>query len=400
MLVVDDSASQRRVLRAHLARWGYSVSEASSGTEALKLFRAGEFDVVISDWMMPGMDGLQLCRACRETTDKPYSYFILLTSKSEKADIARGLDVGADDFVSKPVSSDELLARIRAGERILTMERELRENNRLVTEALSELSNLYDALDRDLAEARNLQQALVKERTGEFGAARVSLILQPSGHIGGDLVGFFESGADEIGLYSLDVSGHGVASALLTARLAAEFSGQTPGRNIALHRSASGVTEMLPPDETAARLNELFMTEFGAEQYLTMTLAKANLRTGRIQVAHCGAPGSILQHPDGSVMAESIPGYPVGMLEEARWECREFHMKPGMRLLFFSDGITECEDRDGRQLQTSGLVELIERNATLAGTELLDALIWDVSNWSGDADFADDVSALLFEFTG
>jgi len=131
VLVVDDSRLQRRILSAQLRRWGYEVIEASSGDEALSICHHDPPDIVLSDWMMPGMSGLDFCRQFRALDRETYGYFILLTSKSEKGEVARGLDVGADDFLSKPVNGSELRARIHAGERILRMERELTRKNRM-----------------------------------------------------------------------------------------------------------------------------------------------------------------------------------------------------------------------------------------------------------------------------
>ncbi len=288
VLVVDDSGSQRHILKVFLSRWGYRVIEAASGEEALAICEAHQLDVIISDWMMPGMSGLEFCRAFRALPDRPYGYFILLTSKSEKPEIARGLDVGADDFVSKPVSSSELLARVRAGERILHMERELREKNRLVSQTLTEISGLYEALDRDLVEARNLQQSLIHDRHRDFGTAQVSLLLRSSGHVGGDLVGYFPINDDEVGLFALDVSGHGVASALLTARLAGLLTGGSAEQNVALEQDRTGKTRMLPPSEAAKRMNRLYLDEIKADQYFTMALGKADLTTGQVRFVQCG----------------------------------------------------------------------------------------------------------------
>ena len=107
-------------------------------------------DLVMSDWMMPGLSGLEFCRAFREMPRETYGYFILLTSKSDKTEVALGLDAGADDFLTKPVNAAELRARIAAGARILQMERELTEKNRLIKSTLDELQALYDSLDSDL----------------------------------------------------------------------------------------------------------------------------------------------------------------------------------------------------------------------------------------------------------
>ena len=191
-------------------------------------------DIVISDWVMPGLSGLDFCQALRAQKHENYIYFILLTSKTESAEIAHGLDGGADDFLTKPVTGDELRARISAGERIIRMEREVTEKNRLLTETLTELRAINEAVNRDLTEARKLQQSLVRDRFRDFGRAQVSLMLRPSGHIGGDLVGFFAIDTARFGVYSLDVSGHGITSALMTARLAGYLSGGSPEQNIAL----------------------------------------------------------------------------------------------------------------------------------------------------------------------
>ncbi|MFN7599445.1 MAG: PleD family two-component system response regulator, partial [Cereibacter sp.] len=220
VLVVDDSAAQRRVLSLSLARWGYRVTEADSGEAALKLCQDTAFHMILSDWGMPGMSGLDLCRAVRAMPHDGYGYFILLTSKSDKAEVADGLDAGADDFLSKPINPDELRARMRAGERVLTMQQELLEKNRLVRSTLDELQAVYDSLDRDLIEARKVQQTFVRERHRDFGHAAVSILLRPSGHVGGDLVGWFRIDSRRVAVYAVDVSGHGVASAMMTARLA------------------------------------------------------------------------------------------------------------------------------------------------------------------------------------
>jgi sigma-B regulation protein RsbU (phosphoserine phosphatase) len=205
VLVVDDSRAQRRILAMTLARGGYRVTEADSGISALALCGETAFDIVLSDWMMPEMNGIDFCREFKALPRDNYGYFILLTSKSEKAEIANGLDCGADDFLTKPVNSHELRARLRAGERIIGMQAELMQKNRLVGLTLDELQKVYDSLDRDLIEARKLQQTLVRERFRDFGRGEVSALLRPSGHVGGDLVGFFQINAHRIGVYSVDV---------------------------------------------------------------------------------------------------------------------------------------------------------------------------------------------------
>ena len=398
VLVVDDSRAQRRLITASLQRQGYFVVEAASGGEALDIARAEPPDLVLSDWMMPGMNGLDLCGEIRALQGDRYIYFILLTSKSEKAAVAQGLDVGADDFLKKPVNSGELLARINAGERILRMERELSEQNRLVTSTLQEISALYDAVDRDLIEARKMQQALVRERFRDFGTASVSLLLKPSGHVGGDLVGFFEAGTGKVALYSIDVSGHGIASALLTARLAGFLSEGAPEHNIALVRDVDGSYVARPPQEVANLLNILMHEEMQSDLYFTLVLAYADLTTGEVEMTQCGHPNPAVLHPDGTVEYFGHTGLPIGLLEEAEYDQWHLCLAEGDRLLLYSDGFTECENQDGNMLEEAGMARLLGQNADLDGGDLFEALVWDLDLFSAARDFADDISAAMFTY--
>jgi len=400
ILVVDDSRAQRRILSSYLTSWGYQVLEADSGQDALQLCKTQRVDLVISDWMMPGMNGLEFCKEFRALDGDQYGYFILLTSKSEKGEVAHGLDVGADDFLAKPLSGNELLARIRAGERILRMQRELSEKNRLVSDTLVEISGLYDALDRDLIEARSLQQSLVRERFKDLGAARISLMLRPCGHVGGDLVGFFPITERLIGFFSIDVSGHGIASALMTARLASYFSGATADQNIALAVGPGGQNQPRTPSDVAADLNRILLEEMETELYFTLGLGHLDLATGTVIMTQCGHPHSTVQRASGKIDFAGTGGLPIGLIPGAEWENHQFILAPGDRLLVASDGITECPDRTGELLDETGLEKIMKRNARLRGNAFFETMMWELTKFAGDKDFPDDISAILLEYDG
>ena len=400
VLVVDDSRAQRKVVAVSLKRQGFEVVEAGSGEEALAVLRQDPVDLVLSDWMMPGMDGLELCRQVRTLPQEAYVYFILLTSKSEKGAVAQGLDVGADDFLNKPVSPEELRARIYAGDRILKMTRELSEKNRIITTTLNEMSTLYDALDRDLIEARKMQQSLVRERYRDFGTAEVSLLLKPSGHVGGDLVGFFRAGAGKLAVYSIDVSGHGIASALLTARLAGFLSEGAPEHNIALVRDTDGSYVARPPQEVATLLNMLMLDEMKSDLYFTIVIGYLDLETGTVDIAQCGHPNPVLVRPSGRPSYHGQSGLPIGLIEDGDYAQWRLQLTPGDRLLFYSDGFTECADPDGRLLDEDGFARMIDANAALPGGAFFEALVWDLDAFRGGGEFADDLSAAMIEYRG
>ncbi|WP_236019443.1 PP2C family protein-serine/threonine phosphatase [Fuscibacter oryzae] len=400
VLVVDDSRAQRRMLSVQLSRWGYQVAEAASAEEALDLCRNQTFHLILSDWMMPGMTGLEFCRAFRALPEEGYGYFILLTSKSDKTEIANGLEAGADDFLTKPVSADELRARLRAGERILGMQRELVGKNRLLGVALDQLQKVYDSLDRDLIEARKLQQTLMRDRHREFSGGSVSLILRPSGHVGGDLVGSFAISQRRIAVYSVDVSGHGVASAMMTARLAGMLSGASPDMNIALTSGQDGFRDAWPPEMVAYRLNRMMIEDLQVEQYFTLAYAEIDMATGQCMMVQAGHPHPLVMRKDGTVEMVGDGGLPIGLIEGASYQRITFRLAPGDRLILVSDGFTECPDAAEKELGTEGLVEVLAAHSALASTQLLEAMIWALSNHAGTSDFPDDVSALIFDYRG
>ena len=399
VLVVDDSRAQRVLLRASLTRWGYAVAEAATGDEALAMCRRDQFDIVLSDWVMPGLSGPEFCRAYRQLPGESYGYFILLTSKSDKEEVALGLDAGADDFLSKPVTPAELHARMRAGERLIGMQRELRDKNRQLGAALDELRGVHDSLDRDLIEARRLQQSLVRDRHHDFGPAAISLLLRPSGHVGGDLGGYFPLGPHRLAFFSLDVSGHGVASAMMAARLAGMLSSSFADGNVALAYD-SGALRVLPPECVVDRLNRLVLEVMQVDQYFTCVYGDADLRAGRIRMVQAGHPHPLLLRPSGQVQRLGDGGLPVGLVPGATWDRLDLTLTPGDRLFLMTDGLTECRNPQGDELGEDGLIALVRRNLLLDGENFLDALQWDVEGWAGGTDPADDMSGLLLAWRG
>jgi len=398
VLVVDDSRGQRILLSRILSKMGLRVLTAESGEAGLAVCQFDPPDLIISDWVMPGMDGLEFCRAFREARGDRYGYFILLTSKDEKSEIARGLDNGADDFLTKPVNVDELRARIRAGQRVVQMERELTEKNGVITGALDEMKRLHARIDHDLQEAQALQQSLVRERFRRFEDMELALFLRPAGRVGGDLVGMFEVSDAEVGVFALDVSGHGIASALMTARLAACFNSSLPGQNIAIRRGPDGKPQMRAPAEAAARLNDLVMTEIETDQYLTIVLARLNVHTGRVTLVQAGHPHPAVLRASGRVEFVGEGGMPIGLLPGAEYQDIEVQLNPGDRLFISSDGITECMDPSGDMLEDEGVAQLLKRNRKLSGPALFEKVVAELIQFSGTDEFSDDVSAAVIDY--
>jgi len=127
VLVVDDDAVSSAQLSALAKAAGYAPTSAVNGREAWEMLQLSGFQLVISDWYMPEMDGVELCRHVRARRNKPYVYFILVTSRGGKQQYLAGMDAGADDFIAKPVDPDELRARLTVAQRILGLRTELQQ---------------------------------------------------------------------------------------------------------------------------------------------------------------------------------------------------------------------------------------------------------------------------------
>lgn len=140
VLIVDDDPVSLRLLRGYLEKWGYEVAQAQNGAAAWSLFQEDGFPLVIADWMMPEMDGLELVRRIRSHQRRGYTYCILLTARAEKEDLVAGMEAGADDFLSKPFDRDELRVRLREGERIIHLEREALQQTEALQEAQAALA--------------------------------------------------------------------------------------------------------------------------------------------------------------------------------------------------------------------------------------------------------------------
>ncbi|MDF3381788.1 MULTISPECIES: PP2C family protein-serine/threonine phosphatase [Sulfitobacter] len=396
VLVVEGDETRRACLSTALKGWGYEVVSAASEADAFALCVQRGPDIVLCSWAISGLD---FCRTFRELSEARRSYLILLADSHERV-VDCALDAGADDVLIRPAGLPELRARLMAGARFLAMQRDLTQKNQLITETLDILRQVHARIDKDLVEAKKFQQSLLRERYRAMEGGNLSMMLRSAGHVGGDLVGYFPVRPGVVGLFGLDVSGHGISSALMTARLAGYLSAATPDQNLALTLLPGGTYAARPPGEVIAELNDLVLHEMETEHYFTLMLAIADLMTGEVTVAQAGHPHPALLRSDGRVEQSGTGGFPVGLLSGVGFEDYKLQMAPGDRLLILSDGVTECPDPDGEMLGEEGLARMLGELRRFSGPALLSALVWKLSEFAGSRDFPDDVSGILLEYHG
>ncbi|HKV06254.1 MAG TPA: diguanylate cyclase [Candidatus Acidoferrales bacterium] len=194
ILVADDEPVSRRMLEGLLVKWGYDVVTVTDGADAVRILEnQNSPQLAVLDWVMPGLEGPQVCQRVREHTDRPYVYILLLTARSQKDDLLRGLESGADDYLTKPFDAQELRARLHVGQRILELQNNLiatREELRFraTHDFLTGISNrgvVLDAIGRE--HARQLREG------GSFAIIMMDLdhfkyVNDKYGHLSGDAV--------------------------------------------------------------------------------------------------------------------------------------------------------------------------------------------------------------------
>ena len=146
ILIAEDDAISNRLLEVTLTKWGHEVVSATNGARALEMLHMTDVSVAILDWMMPEMDGVEVCRKAREQPPHRPLYFILLTAKGRKADIVAGLQAGADDYIMKPFDRDELQARLNVGIRIIELQTQLAARVTELQDALARVNELQGLL--------------------------------------------------------------------------------------------------------------------------------------------------------------------------------------------------------------------------------------------------------------
>ncbi len=145
VLIAEDEPVSRKLLESNLRKWGHEVVVTADGEAAIEAFSGDSaIRMVILDWMMPEKDGLAVCRAIKDKQERPFTYVIMLTAKTDKDDIVRALETGADDYISKPFDATELKARVRAGERVIELEVALQQKITELEDALAQVKQLQD----------------------------------------------------------------------------------------------------------------------------------------------------------------------------------------------------------------------------------------------------------------
>jgi len=219
ILLVDDASDTRRLLSVLLKKKGWDVIEAKDGHDACRLIRKTDIRIVVTDWMMPIMNGLSLIEWIRTQDSTSYIYTILMTSRDQQRDCVEGFSVGADDYITKPVAAEILYARLGVAKRILKIQEELKIQQQSLRASRDLVTQAYDIVQEDLENAAAVQKSQLPTNGLRTPSISSAWCYRPAMGISGDNLDIFQIGEDRLFFYLLDVSGHGVTAAMRSSAI-------------------------------------------------------------------------------------------------------------------------------------------------------------------------------------
>jgi sigma-B regulation protein RsbU (phosphoserine phosphatase) len=250
-----------------------------------------------------------------------------------------------------------------------------------------------EALEQDMRLAARVQQALLPARDVTAGTLRVAHAFHPCVDLAGDGLGIIPLPGERLGLYLLDVSGHGVGAALLSFTLNHLLS--PGGEGVLLDAAPGGAVGIVPPARVAERLNQQFPMD-RSRQYFTFVYGVIDTRSGEMDYVIAGHPAPVLVPSGDAPVLMAGEGFPVGMLERASFEDRRLTLEPGDRLYFYTDGVIEALAADEREYGIDRLLATIGRQRDLPLRAAIDTIAAEVHDWSNGR-LQDDVSLLALE---
>ncbi|MTJ00065.1 MAG: fused response regulator/phosphatase [Marinobacter adhaerens] len=396
ILVVDDSLAERSLVMSMLTKLEYEVYEASNGLQALRVMESQPIDLILSDWRMPELNGLDLCVAVKKWGENA-PYFIMVTGQNNPCDLVAGMDSGADDFITKPFVMEEMRVRLEAGERIMQLRKSLDSRNRALQEMLEREKRSKAAMVEDLKAAEMLQRAMLPDKDCRIGQVELAHFYQPAMGVAGDIYNAFPLDDTHVAFYLIDVAGHGIRSAMLSFYASQLLTANSASRSLCYDEDGA----ISKPSVVVARLNKTFTSDADQRDYLTMIYGVLDTETGRCNLCQAGHP-SPMHIPVGQRHPQYIGkgGFAVGMLEEATYEDLNIPLARGDRLLLTSDGLYECRLKSEKEVTPNHMVGLMAHLRQFSTRTIQRQLDTMFDAMAARQPIQDDLSVLLLEWTG
>ena len=382
ILVADDDIVTKKMLASLLTRWEFTVLTASTGSEAWQLLLEPDApDLVLLDWQMPGMDGVDICRQLRQLETHRHKYIILLTSRSETDDIVTGLQAGADDYLTKPFDKGELHARISVGRRTLQLQQNLAQSLQTIEETMQRLQAnfLWGHAVTGLLGCSIAVDSISYEKTD------------------GDFYDFYTLTPTQFDLVIGDVMGKGMIAALLGS--ATTHSMARAYRDLL----AETRHDILPtPQALVQRLSAQICPQlYDMESFVTLFYCRVDLRMMQVTYVDCGHPEPLIYNRHTHTHRSfAVQNSPIGFLPNDHVCEDTMPIMPGDLLLFYSDGISEARNSAGEMFGEGRLQTLLEQFADQTPGELVSSLNQACQVFVGETGFSDDATCIVIRIEG
>jgi len=375
ILVIDDDPIIQTLLKRTLTQSGYEVIVASRGDEGIAKAQQIIPAMIICDWLMPGMSGLEVCKQVKSTSELSATFFILLTSLGSVDDRIKGLDAGSDDFLCKPIELNEFKARVRAGLRLYQLNQALQEQKKL--------------LENELTEAANYVCSLLPEPLEE-DAISIDFRFIPSFTLGGDCLDYFWLDSDHLVIYLLDVAGHGLKATLPSLSVI----------NLLRYKGLNQV-DYYQPKEVLNSLNKTFQMSQRNEKYFTIWYGIYNKTKKTLTYSSAGHPPAVLLNGDPYELSAKqylkTAGFPVGMFPDSTYVQEQSTIVDPCSLYLFSDGIYEINQSNGSMWKLNDFINLLKYHHK-SSNKNLDNILEQVRKKNSESGFSDDLSILRIDF--
>ena len=381
ILVVDDEPQNIRLLQIRLQAEGYTVLAANNGQEALQLVQAEAPDLILLDIMMPGMNGFEVCQQIRAEESTQFTPVVMVTALSEKEDRIKAIEAGADDFISKPFDSHEVLARVRSLVRIKRYHDALEQANH-------ELRMHNERLDKELQMASEIQDSLMPQGITDLLGFRIVSHYTPAVVVGGDFFDLWEVERGRLGVFISDVMGHGVSAAFITVfikTIVEEMSVQTddPGRLL-------------------KELNTRFNKMISSQQYMFATAfcAVIDLSNETLHYANAGHPFPFLVQRQRNVckpIGDQSTGKGLGLLPDSTYQTHHYPFTPSDGLFLYTDGAYELQNSRGEEFTPEGIQEVITQQIAQPAPVLVETVLNTTNRFSDGKPKDDDITIVAID---
>jgi sigma-B regulation protein RsbU (phosphoserine phosphatase) len=380
ILIVDDDLINIRVLEIPLRAQGYTVLKATSGQEALEQIEVSEPDLILLDIQMPQMDGFEVCRRIRENEETQFVPIVMVTALKEAEDRIKSIEVGADDFISKPVDYHEVLARVGSLLRIKQYRDDLKHAN-------EELAIHNARLEKELQMAKEIQQILIPQKR-DLAGFRFFAHYVPEIDVGGDFFDLWEIGSGKLGVFISDVMGHGVSAAFVTVFI-----------KTVVEEIRGGIND---PGELLAMLNTRFDRLISSQLFMFATAfcAIIDLSKNTLSCANAGHPFPfLLKHHQGicEPIGDKDAGKGLGLAPNSVYKTHQYPFDDLSRVFLYTDGVYEIKNRGGEEFNRDRLKSVLLQQVTEPTPSLVDNVLAAINQFSDGAEKDDDMTLVAVD---